>query len=180
MAWTLLVAGFCFWIPEASTAHLGLIALFVFLFGAFYSPGEGPVPFVYSSEAFPLSHREVGMSWAVATNFFWAAILTLTFPTMLQTLGPQASFGFYAGTNVLAFVMIFFWVPETKQRTLEELDYIFSIPTNKHATYQLREVLPWWFKHYVLRRKGLVEPQLYEVNSDVYADEEAQSESKMD
>ncbi len=43
MAWTLLAAGFSFWIPESSTAHLACIALFVFLFAAFYSPGEGPV-----------------------------------------------------------------------------------------------------------------------------------------
>jgi len=50
MAWTLLAAGFCFWIPEASGARLPLIALFVFVFCAFYSPGEGPVPFTYSAE----------------------------------------------------------------------------------------------------------------------------------
>ena len=43
MAWTLLAAGFCFWIPESNRAHLGLIAMFIFLFAAFYSPGEGPV-----------------------------------------------------------------------------------------------------------------------------------------
>lgn len=45
MAWTLLAAGLCFLIPKDSPAHLGLIALFIFLFAAFYSPGEGPVPF---------------------------------------------------------------------------------------------------------------------------------------
>lgn len=42
MAWTLLAAGFCFYIPEEKTAHLALIALFIYLFAAFYSPGEGP------------------------------------------------------------------------------------------------------------------------------------------
>ena len=57
MAWTLLAAGMCFWIPEDNKAHLGLIAMFIFLFAAFYSPGEGPVPFTYSAEVFPLSHR---------------------------------------------------------------------------------------------------------------------------
>ena len=57
MAWTLLAAGMCFYIPEGNTAHLALIALFIFLFAAFYSPGEGPVPFTYSAEVFPLSHR---------------------------------------------------------------------------------------------------------------------------
>lgn len=57
MAWSLLAAGFCFWIPESSSAHLPLIAMFIFIFAAFYSPGEGPVPFTYSAEVFPLSHR---------------------------------------------------------------------------------------------------------------------------
>jgi len=68
MAWSLLVAGCCLLIDESSRAHVALVALFVFIFAAFYSPGEGPVPFTYSAEVFPLSHREVGMSWAVATN----------------------------------------------------------------------------------------------------------------
>ena len=89
MAWTLLVAGFGFWIPSSSSAHLGVIAAFIYLFSAFYSPGEGPVPFTYSAEVFPLSHREVGMGWAVATCLFWAAVLSITFPRMLGTLGPQ-------------------------------------------------------------------------------------------
>lgn len=68
MAWSLLAAGLCFLIPSESPAHIGLVALFIFIFAAFYSPGEGPVPFTYSAECFPLSHREVGMAWAVATN----------------------------------------------------------------------------------------------------------------
>lgn len=57
MAWTLLACGFSFYIDQESKAHLALIALFIFLFAAFYSPGEGPVPFTYSAEIFPLSHR---------------------------------------------------------------------------------------------------------------------------
>ena len=57
MAWTLLAARLCFYIPNESPAHLGLITLFIFLFAAFYSPGEEPVPFTYSAEAFPLFHR---------------------------------------------------------------------------------------------------------------------------
>ncbi|KIW90293.1 uncharacterized protein Z519_08937 [Cladophialophora bantiana CBS 173.52] len=168
MCWTLLAAGFCFWIPESSDAHLGLIALFIFLFDAFYSPGEGPVPFTYSAEVFPLSHREVGMSWAVATNNFWASVLSLTFPRMLQAMKPQGAFGFYAGLNIIAFIMIFLWLPETKQRTLEELDYVFAVPTRTHMHYQLNQVMPYWFKTQILRRKGLTPPQLYKFDSDDY------------
>jgi hypothetical protein len=106
MFWTLLVAGMCYYIPKDDPAHLGLIAFFVYLFGAFYSPGEGPVPFTYSAEVFPLSHREVGMSWAVATNNFWAAVLSLTLPRMLKAFRPQGVFGFYSGLNVVALVMM--------------------------------------------------------------------------
>ncbi|KAL7776058.1 hypothetical protein CFE70_006471 [Pyrenophora teres f. teres 0-1] len=161
MFWTLLVAGMCYYIPKDSDAHLGLIAFFVYLFGAFYSPGMGPVPFTYSAEVFPLSHREVGMSWAVATNNFWAAVLSLTLPRMLKAMKPQGVFGFYAGLNVIALTMIFLWLPETKQRTLEELDYVFGVPTRTHMDYQLKKNLPWWFKTYILRRQGLAKPQLY-------------------
>ncbi|KPI39774.1 Polyol transporter 5 [Cyphellophora attinorum] len=96
MAWTLLAAGFSFYIPDSSAAHLGLIAFFVYLFCAFYSPGEGPVPFTYSAEVFPLSHREVGMGWAVATCLFWAGVLGLTFPKILNAFTPTGAFGFFA------------------------------------------------------------------------------------
>jgi sugar porter (SP) family MFS transporter len=150
MAWTLLAAGFSFHIPSYENAHIGVIAFFVFLFAAFYSPGEGPVPFTYSAEIFPLSHREVGMSWAVATNLFYAAVLSITFPRLLASFGAVGAFGFYAGLNALAFCMIFLFVPETKQRTLEELDYVFAVPTRSHMKYQVTKVLPYWFKRYLL------------------------------
>jgi MFS family permease len=170
MCWTLLAAGFCFWIPNDSTAHLGLIAFFIYIYDAFYSPGEGPVPFTYSAEVFPLSHREVGMSWAVATNNFWATAVSITFPRMLNAFGAQGAFGFYAGMNVLALIMIFLFMPETKQRTLEELDYVFAVPTRTHAKYQLFTVLPWWVNRYIFQKKGRPEPKLYHFDSDKHQD----------
>ncbi|KAJ6187681.1 hypothetical protein N7519_002589 [Penicillium mononematosum] len=149
---------FASWGFGLGTAHLASIAFFVFLFAAFYSPGEGPVPFTYSAEVFPLSHREVGMSWAVATCLGWAAVLSITFPKMLSAMTATGAFGFYAGLNVTAMVMIFLWVPETKQRTLEELDYIFAVPTRVHMKYQVTKALPYWFKRYIFRRNVELEP----------------------
>jgi len=161
MAWTLLCAGLCFLIPQHNKAHLGLVALFIYLFAAFYSPGEGPVPFTYSAEVFPLSHREVGMGWAVATCLFWAAVLSISFPRILAAFTPTGAFGFYAGLNVLAFFMIYLWVPETKQRTLEELDYIFAVPTRKFMGYQTGKVAPWYFKRWILFQKNARLEPLY-------------------
>ena len=46
------------------------------------------------------------MSWAVATNNFWAAVLSLTLPRMLRVMHPQGVFGFYAGLNIVALIMM--------------------------------------------------------------------------
>ncbi|PPQ81841.1 hypothetical protein CVT25_013470 [Psilocybe cyanescens] len=174
MSWTLLATGFCFYIPDSSGAKIPLIALFIFMFAAFYSPGEGPVPFTYSAEVFPLTHREMGMSWAVATCLFWAAVLSVTFPRLLSTFGSVGAFGFYAGLNVVALVMIFFLVPETKQRTLEELDYVFAVPVGRHASYQATEFLPYWIRRYIFLRKTTLKP-LYNFD-EVDAMEEKKNE----
>lgn len=81
---------------------------------------------------------------------FWAAVLSISFPLILHAFSPTGAFGFYAGLNVVAFVMIFLWVPETKQRTLEELDYVFGVPTKKFIGYNSKVALPWWWKRWVM------------------------------
>ncbi|KAM7186360.1 putative metabolite transport protein YfiG [Naviculisporaceae sp. PSN 640] len=164
MAWSLLAAGLCTLIPGTGQGRLAAVALFVYIFGAFYSPGEGPVPYAYSAEVFPLSHREVGMAFAVATCLFWAAVLSITFPAILASLHVIGAFCLYAGFNILALVMIFFWVPETKQRTLEELDYIFAVPTRVFGRYQLREALPWFIRRWVFWEKGRELRPLYQMD----------------
>lgn len=52
MSLCLLFTGFSFWIPEGSEARLACVATGIYLFMIVYSPGEGPVPFTYSAEAF--------------------------------------------------------------------------------------------------------------------------------
>jgi len=64
--------------------------------------------------------------------------------------------------------MIFLFVPETKQRTLEELDYIFAIPTRTFVHYQLTKTLPYWFRRGILFDKTATLEPLYrfETSSD--------------
>ncbi|KAK0611377.1 hypothetical protein B0T14DRAFT_540502 [Immersiella caudata] len=177
MMWTLLAAGLCTLIPLGTT-RTALVSLFVYLFAAFYSPGEGPVPFTYSAEVFPLSHREVGMGFAVATCLFWAAVLGMTFPFLLHSTGTVGAFGLYAGFNAVAFILIFFLVPETKKKTLEELDYVFAVPNHRFAKYQTAEVLPWWIKRYVFWQKSATLKPLYR-ESDVKSAQSVEREEKM-
>lgn len=78
------------------------------------------------AEIFPLAQREQGMAWCVAFNFFWGSVLSLTFPRLLRLFTPLGAFLSYSGLNVVAFVIIFFCVPETKRLPLEEIDSVFS------------------------------------------------------
>ncbi|CAF3613018.1 unnamed protein product [Rotaria sp. Silwood1] len=137
MSMCLFFTGFCFWI-ESEKVRLGLVALGIYLFMIAYSPGEGPVPFTYAAEAFPLYIRDFGMSAAVAITWAFSFLLSVVWPSMLVAFKPQGAFSWYAGWCLIGWVAIFFVLPETKGRTLEELDQVFSVPTGVHAKYQLR------------------------------------------
>lgn len=107
------------------------------------------------------------MAFATSWCFLWAAVLGLTFPRMLRAFTPPGAFFFYGGLNLLAFIMIFLWVPETKQLTLEELDQVFSVPTGVYAGHQVKKTLPWFFKRHVLRQKSAVQEPLFVEDRDV-------------
>lgn len=162
MSLFLLFTGFSFYIPEDTkhTARIGCIALGLYLFGVVYSPGEGPVPFTYSAEAYPLYVRAYGMALATATTWFFNGLLSITWPSLLKAFKPQGAFGWYAAWNIIGWVLILLFMPETKNKTLEELDQVFSVPTRVHAAYGLRQV-PYFFKRYIFRQHA--EPEiLYE------------------
>ncbi|KAL4769786.1 hypothetical protein BDW60DRAFT_209667 [Aspergillus nidulans var. acristatus] len=160
----LLWAGFSFWIEAnipTSRKRVAMVTTGMYLFEVFYSPGEGPVPFTYSAEAFPLHVREVGMSWATATTWCFNFILSFTWPMLERAFKPQGAFGWYAAWCLIGWWLVLLFVPETKELTLEELDRVFSVKTRRHATYQLRNAV-WHFRTWVLRHKLEPMPKLYE------------------
>ncbi|KAI5856005.1 hypothetical protein BZA05DRAFT_442672 [Tricharina praecox] len=149
MSLALLFTGFCFWIPGESTARVACVALGIYLFAMVYSPGEGPVPFTYSAEAYPLYIRDIGMSLATATTWGFNFILAVTWFALEKAFTTQGAFAWYAGWNIVGFFGVLFLLPETKGKTLEELDQVFSVPTRVHARYGARQI-PYFFKRYVL------------------------------
>ena len=126
-----------------------LTHIFQDLFAICYSPGEGPVPFTYSAEAFPLSIRDIGMSFATATTWFWNFVLSITWPSLELAFKPQGAFGWYAAWCIILWVLILLFVRETKGKTLEELDQVFAVPARVHAAYGLRQI-PYGFKKFLL------------------------------
>jgi sugar porter (SP) family MFS transporter len=169
MAIFLLMTGFAFFIPEGN-GRLAVVALGIYLYGMAYSPGEGPVPFTYSAEAYPLHVRDVGMSLSTSVLWFFNFVVAITFPRLLAAFTPQGAFGWYAGWNMIGFVLILLFVPETKALSLEELDQVFSVPTRTHALYQLK-ALPHNIKKYIFRMN--VEPLEPLYHHERVADEKA-------
>jgi MFS transporter, SP family, arabinose:H+ symporter len=93
---------------------------------ACYSMSLAPVTWVVLSEIFPNSVRGTAMS--VATFSLWAAcfVLTYTFPVLNQLLKASGTFWLYGVICVLGFLFILHRLPETKGKTLEEIEKIMS------------------------------------------------------
>jgi SP family sugar porter-like MFS transporter len=105
-------------------AHLqGMIILVIVLLCiAVYGMTLAPVTWVVLSEIFP--NRVRGVAMAVATTMLWVAssILVLTFPYLNRGLDAHGTFWLYAGICLFGFLFILRYLPETKGRTLEQIE----------------------------------------------------------
>lgn len=160
MAIFLIMTGAGFTIDYNERGKNAVIILGIYLFSAVYSSGEGPVPFTYSAEAFPLYIRDLGMGFATATCWFFNFILAFSWPRMKNAFHPTGAFMWYAGWNIVGFFLVLWLLPETKGLTLEELDEVFDVPLRKHAVYQTRSFFNG-FKRNILRKKVDKLPPLY-------------------
>jgi MFS family permease len=81
-----------------------------------------PVTWVVISEIFPNRIRGAAMAVAVAALWLACFLLTYLFPILNSDLGPAGTFWLYAVICVLGFVFIFLKLPETKGKTLEQIE----------------------------------------------------------
>ncbi|PKK45095.1 hypothetical protein CI102_9433 [Trichoderma harzianum] len=100
-------------------------------------------------------------SWAIAINLGFAGILSIVYPSVNAGLKAIGALGLFSGLNIVALVMVFLLVEETKRHTLEELDHIFAVSKRKFMRYQLFEYLPWLIQRYILG-SSKPRPELYE------------------
>ncbi|KAK5995691.1 Putative polyol transporter 2-like protein [Cladobotryum mycophilum] len=160
MSLFMLAAALSFKISHHDT-RIGVAAFFLLLFAAVYSPGVGPIPFTLASESFPLSHREAGAALAISINLGFAGLLSISFPSIISKLKEAGTLGVFSGLNVVALVLVFLLVEETKRRSLEDLDHIFAVSKREFMRFQTFTYLPWLFRSYLF---GSLKPrpELYE------------------
>ncbi len=120
MALTLgtLAAGFAF--GASSLAWLTIISLAAYV--AFFAVGLGPVFWLLIAEIFPLGVRGQAMGLASIANWSFNLLVTLTFLDLINLFGSVGTFLIYAVLTVFGFVFTARLVPETKGRSLEEIE----------------------------------------------------------
>lgn len=102
------------------TAMVTTVSLVAYV--GFFAIGLGPVFWVMISEIYPLAVRGAAMSVATFANWFSNLLVTLVFPALVAGAGPAAVFAGFAVVGVLGFLFSLRLVPETRGRTLEEIE----------------------------------------------------------
>mgnify|MGYP001103821759 CR=1 FL=1 len=100
--------------------------IFLFMFIASHAIGQGTVIWVFISEIFPNHLRGTGQSFGSSVHWILAAIVPSLIPVLFSTIGPGVVFAFFAFMMVLQLLFVFFMMPETKGKSLEELGVALS------------------------------------------------------
>ena len=98
------------------------IPIFIMLFIAFFAFSQGAVIWVFISEIFPNQVRAKGQTLGSSTHWIMAALIAFYFPYLTETLGGAVTFFFFGTMMVLQLIFVWRIMPETKGRSLEQIE----------------------------------------------------------
>ncbi len=102
-------------------SHLDLLVWLLALFIAFFAVSQGAVIWVYISEVFPTRVRNKGQSLGASSHWIANGIIAALFPIVAEKLSRAVPFYFFAAMMAVQFFVVMTIYPETKGRTLEQL-----------------------------------------------------------
>jgi MFS transporter, SP family, solute carrier family 2 (myo-inositol transporter), member 13 len=112
--------------PVSDVAHGWLVAVCLFGFMAFFAVGPGVCVWLALSELMPTRIRSNGMSVALLINQFVSTTIAAVFLPTVGNYGYSTMFFFWSGCTVIYFLTAAFLLPETKGKTLEEIEEYFK------------------------------------------------------
>ncbi len=122
MTLSLFALGLAFRSPQVGGTAGWFAAISLGVYIASFAIGLGPVFWLLISEIYPLTIRGLGMSLATVMNWGTNLIVALSFLTLIERLGKSGTFWLYASISIAALLFTIFVVPETKGRSLEEIE----------------------------------------------------------
>ncbi|XP_059045504.1 facilitated trehalose transporter Tret1-2 homolog [Achroia grisella] len=129
MGITLIILGVYFKLQDSghnvsSFGWLPLVCLILFITS--FSLGFGPIPWMMMGELFTVEYRSAATSISVVVNWFLVFIVTLCFPLMRDAVGIYSCFWFFSGFMVVCVFFVFFLIPETKGKTVSQIQAILA------------------------------------------------------
>ncbi|XP_038878586.1 probable polyol transporter 6 [Benincasa hispida] len=109
---------------------------------ALFSIGLGPITWVYSSEIFPNRMRAQGSSLAVSVNRLVSGVVSMTFLSISKEITFGGMFLVLSGIMAVATVFFYFFLPETKGKSLEEMEILFQDKNSKQSNDNDNKSLP--------------------------------------
>ncbi|MEY8654488.1 MFS transporter [Brachybacterium paraconglomeratum] len=103
--------------------YLVVVVIVLFMLGM--QSGPGPVMWVMLSEIFPASIRGAANGFAVMLLWLANMLVTVTFPVLMDGVGPVFTYGLFAAINIFAVTWYYLRVPETRKFTLERIEWEF-------------------------------------------------------
>jgi MFS transporter, SP family, galactose:H+ symporter len=123
------VLGFVFRMPTGGAlSWLAVVTLMVYV--ASFAISLGPIFWLLIAEIYPLRVRGVAEGTAAGVNWAFNFLVSFTFLTLVEILGPSLTFWVYALLAIASWLFSYYLVPETKGRTLEEIEHSFR---HRHA-----------------------------------------------
>ncbi|KAK0183248.1 hypothetical protein PV327_001307 [Microctonus hyperodae] len=124
MAISLVALGLYFKLKDdgkdvSNIGWLPLVSLTFYMIA--FSIGLGPIPWMLMGELFTTETKAVASGLAVMLNWFLVFLVTKTFPSMQDSLGAAVTFWIFAGIMAFATVFEYLFIPETKGKTLQEI-----------------------------------------------------------
>jgi len=115
-------------LPPSSASKA--MAAMLYLYVCFYSMGWGPLPWVYVADIFPTRTRHYGLAVASASQWLFNFVVAKVTPTLETDLGFKL-FMMFGTINIAGMALFACFLPETKGKTLEEMDIIFGAVTEE-------------------------------------------------
>jgi MFS transporter, SP family, galactose:H+ symporter len=131
MVITLGVLGLAFHMAGRTGALAWLAVISMMVYVASFAISLGPIFWLLISEIYPLKIRSSAEGLAAAFNWGSNLLVSLTFLTLLQMMGPTRTFWLYGAFAIAAWVFSYYQVPETKGRTLEEIEQFWRSETRQ-------------------------------------------------